>query len=118
MDGLLTVVELPHFVRKAGSLLSAEERKAAVDYLAAHPESGAVMQGTGGLRKLRWGTGSRGKSGGVRLIYYYYNAAMPLFMITVFAKSEKANLTKAERNELAKLAMVLRDTYKQKRGQP
>ncbi len=116
MNGLLTVVELPHYIRKSESLLSAEERKTAVDYLAAHPEAGVLLQGTGGIRKLRWATGNRGKSGGVRLVYYYYDEGMPLFMITVFGKNEKANLSKAERNDLAKLAAVLRDNYRRKRG--
>ena len=117
MDAWLTVVELPHFIRKAEALLPAAERKAAVDYLATHPESGVLLQGTGGLRKLRWGTGTRGKRGGVRLIYYYCDATMPLFMITLFAKNEKANLTKAERNGMAKLVTALRNAYSRKRGQ-
>jgi len=114
MDDLLTVVELPHYLRKAEALLSAEERKTAVDYLAIHPEAGILLQGTGGIRKLRWATGNRGKSGGVRLVYYCYDETMPLFMITVFAKNEKANLSKAERNDLAKLAAVLRDSYRRR----
>lgn len=114
MESLLTVVELAHYIRKAEALLSVEERKTAVNYLAAHPEAGVLLQGTGGIRKLRWATGSRGKSGGVRLVYYYYDENMPLFMITVFAKNEKANLSKAERNDLAKLATALRDHYRPK----
>ena len=118
MDGLLTVVELPHYIRKAEALLSANERRAAVDYLAAHPEAGALLQATGGIRKMRWATGNRGKSGGVRLVYYYYDRNMPLFMITLFAKSEKSNLSKAERNELGKLTAILRDTYRTPRGTP
>ena len=113
---MLTVVELPHYIRKAKALLSAEERKTAVDYLAAHPETGVLLQGTGGIRKLRWATGDRGKSGGVRLVYYYYDESIPLFMITIFAKKEKANLSKAERNDLAKLATALRNSYRPKRG--
>ncbi len=111
MEQLLTVVELPHYIRKAEKLLSADERQAAVSYLAAHPEAGILLQGTGGIRKLRWATGSRGKSGGVRLIYYYHDIRIPLFMITLFAKHERANLSKAERNELSKLVTNLRDSY-------
>jgi hypothetical protein len=118
MKDLLTVVELPHFIRKAESLLLPEERNAAVVYLAAHPEAGVLLQGTGGLRKLRWASGNRGKSGGVRMIYYYHDVEIPLFMITVFGKNEKANLTKAERNELASLVTVLRNRYKRQRGTP
>jgi hypothetical protein len=77
-----------------------------------------VLQGTGGLRKLRWAAGGRGKSGGVRLVYYYYDQDMPLFMITLFAKNEKSNLSRTERNELGKLTAVLRAVYKNPRGKP
>ena len=58
------------------------------------------MPDTGGARKLRWRTQGRGKRGGVRVIYYFYNESIPLFLLNVFAKNEKANLTKAERNEM------------------
>ena len=65
------------------------------------------MVGTGGIRKLRWGRGNRGKSGGVRVIYYYHDDRIPLYLLTVFGKNEQANLTKAERNDLAKLVDLL-----------
>ena len=65
------------------------------------------MQGTGGIRKLRWSAQGRGKSGGVRVIYYFHNQIMPLFILTVFGKGEKANLTKSERNELSKYISLL-----------
>jgi hypothetical protein len=116
MDQLLTVVELRHYLRRAEALLSKEERETAVSYLAAHPTASVLLQGTGGVRKLRWGTANRGKSGGVRLVYYYCDEDTPLFMITVFAKNERANLSKAERNELARLTAALRSGYRQKRG--
>ena len=80
-------------------------------YLAAHPKAGDLMQGTGGVRKLRWGRGGRGKSGGVRVIYYVHSDAMPLYLLTLFAKNERANLSKAERNELAKLVDILIATW-------
>jgi hypothetical protein len=82
-----------------------------VDYLAAHPKAGDLMQGTGGVRKLRWARAGRGKSGGVRVIYYFHSEAMPLYLLTVFAKSERANLAKAERNELADLVETLVDYW-------
>ncbi|MCI0653125.1 MAG: type II toxin-antitoxin system RelE/ParE family toxin [Methylococcaceae bacterium] len=65
------------------------------------------MQGTGGIRKFRWSRQSTGKSGGVRVIYYCHNKQMPLYLLTVFGKGEKANLNKTERNELAKLVRLL-----------
>ncbi|MEJ1958612.1 MAG: type II toxin-antitoxin system RelE/ParE family toxin [Nitrosomonadales bacterium] len=59
------------------------------------------------MRKLRWGRGGRGKSGGVRVIYYSHSELMPLYLITLFAKNEQDNLSKTERNELGKLVNIL-----------
>jgi|TARA_R110000868_G_scaffold77939_5_gene222898 hypothetical protein len=69
------------------------------------------MQSTGGIRKLRWSAQGRGKSGGVRVIYYHHNGAIPLFLLAVFGKGEKANLSKAERNNLAKFTSSLLQNY-------
>lgn len=104
---LLTVAELPEYLRTADKLLSATERRAIVDHLAAQPAAGDLIEGTGGVRKLRWARDGRGKSGGVRVIYYFHSGAMPLYLLTMFAKNERTNLSKAERNELAKLVKVL-----------
>ncbi len=60
------------------------------------------MQGTGGARKFRWATLGRGKSGSVRVITFYSGPPVPVFLLTVFGKGEKINLTRAERNELRK----------------
>lgn len=60
------IVELPEFQKRASSLLNEDERISIINYLAAHPQSGDLMQGTGGIRKLRWSAQGRGKSGGVR----------------------------------------------------
>lgn len=78
-----------------------------MNYLATHPKAGDLIEGTGGIRKLRWGRSGQGKSGGVRVIYYFHSDAMPLYLLTLFAKNERANLSKAERNELAKLVDIL-----------
>ena len=106
-----TVIELPEFLRKTHDLLLNEEKASLINYLAAHPQSGDLMQGTGGIRKLRWAAQGKGKSGGVRVIYYFHNETMPLFLLTIFGKGEKANLTKAERNELSKFTNILRKQY-------
>ncbi|HEY8069924.1 MAG TPA: type II toxin-antitoxin system RelE/ParE family toxin [Burkholderiales bacterium] len=105
---LITVAETQEYVRCAAKLLSAEERAGVVAYLAANPRAGDLMQGTGGVRKLRWARGGRGKSGGVRVIYYFHSEAMPLYLLTVFGKNERANLSHAERNELAGIAGTLK----------
>ncbi|HAO23735.1 MULTISPECIES: type II toxin-antitoxin system RelE/ParE family toxin [unclassified Methylophaga] len=106
-----TIVELPEFLKRALGLLSEEEKVSIINYLALHPQSGDLMQGTGGIRKLRWSAQGKGKSGGVRIIYYYHNGTMPLFLLTVFGKGEKANLSKSERNQLAKFTRLLRKHY-------
>ena len=108
---MLTIAELPEYIRKADKLLSQTERSDVVSYLAAHPKSGDVLEGTGGVRKLRWGRGTQGKSGGVRVIYYVHSDAMPLYLLTLFAKNERANLSKAERNELRELVDLLIDCW-------
>ena len=106
-----TIVELPEFQRRAKSLLSESERQGIINYLAVHPQSGVLLQGTGGIRKFRWASGNKGKSGGVRVIYYYHNDLVPLFLLSVFGKKEKSNLSKAERNDLAKLIRYLIKNY-------
>ena len=104
---MLTIAELPEDIRRAEKLMSAAERLDIVNYLAAHPKAGDLMEGTGGVRKLRWGRGAQGKSGGVRVIYYLHSEAMPLYLLTLFAKNERANLSKAQRNALADMVELL-----------
>jgi hypothetical protein len=100
---MLTVAEVPEYIRRAEKLLTSDERLDLVNYLAARPKAGVLLECTGGVRKLRWSRQGMGKSGGVRVIYYYHSGAMPLYLLTLFAKNERANLTQAERNELAAL---------------
>lgn len=107
-----TIVELHEFIKRADKLLTQAEKDSIINYLALHPASGDLMQGTGGIRKLRWSAQGRGKSGGVRVIYYYHNKTLPLFLLTVFGKGEKANLTKQERNDLAILTTFIVKNYK------
>ncbi|MBT3225693.1 MAG: type II toxin-antitoxin system RelE/ParE family toxin [Deltaproteobacteria bacterium] len=106
-----TIVELPEFRKKSDKLMTDSERESVINYLAAHPASGDIIQGTGGIRKLRWSARGKGKSGGVRIIYYFHNELIPLFLLSLFGKDEKANLTKAERNNLAKLTSLLVKNY-------
>ena len=107
----MTVVETPFFLRKAASLLDEEERSELVVFLGANPETGNVIPETGGVRKLRWAAQGKGKRGGVRVIYYFQSGRFPLFLLTVYAKNQKANLTKAERNEIKNLIPLLVRDY-------
>ena len=106
-----TIVELPEFLKRAGKLLTESERKSVLAYLAKHPKSGVIVKGTGGIRKLRWALGHKGKSGGVRIVYFLRGCTMPLFLLTVFAKSDQENLSKGHRNELKRLVERLEKCY-------
>jgi hypothetical protein len=108
---MLTIVELPEFLRRAEALITEHEKQSIINYLALHPNAGVIMKGTGGIRKLRWATGGKGKSGSIRIVYYFHNESIPLFLLSLFGKSEKSNLSKSERNELAKLAALLIKNY-------
>lgn len=114
MQVMQTVAELPEYIRRVEKLLTADERRGIVDYLATNPKAGDLMEGTGGVRKLRWGRDGRGKSGGVRVIYYFHSERLPLYLLTLFAKNERANLSRAERNELATLTDILVDIWSKK----
>jgi len=102
------VVETRHFAARAEKFLSESERNALIDFLASDPLRGDVLAGTGGIRKVRFAKGGRGKSGGVRVIYYFYNAEEPIYLLEVFGKNEKANLAVAERNALAKVVAEIK----------
>lgn len=107
MGFMQTIAELPEFSSKSAALLSVSDIQALVVHLAEHPRAGALMPGTGGVRKLRWAREGMGKSGGVRVIYYFHDERIPLYLLTVFGKNQKANLTKAQANDLSKLVKLL-----------
>jgi hypothetical protein len=108
---MVTVVEFEEFARFAAKNLSADEHSALLSFLAMKPNEGAVIPGTGGLRKLRWAIQGRGKSGGIRVIYYYHNENMPLLLLTGFAKNEMENISKAARNAYKKILPLLVQHY-------
>jgi hypothetical protein len=96
-----TVIETSSYladVKAAG--LGESERNAIVEMVANHPEAGDEIAGTGGARKVRVAGRGKGKSGGYRVVTFYSGKDVPVFLLAAYSKGEKANLTKAERNEL------------------
>ena len=85
---MLTFVETKLFTSLVGQYLSDEEYAALQQALTAHPDAGAVIRGSGGVRKLRWGLPGRGKRGGVRVIYYLRSRQGEAWMLTLYAKNE------------------------------
>jgi len=109
------VCETHAFRRAANETgLSADEVTDIICYLAANPMAGDEIGGTGGCRKVRFGGRGKGKSGGYRTITFYSGEMMPVFLITVFGKGEKTNLSKGERNRLRSLTKQIADQYQQR----
>lgn len=105
------VIETTAYIAAAKDAgMTSDEMTAVVDLIANNPEAGEIMPGCGGARKLRVAKPGKGKSGGYRVITYFGGADVPVFLLTVFGKNEKANLTKGERNDLAKLTKLLADS--------
>lgn len=104
----ITVAETHIFRRQAEKIWSDAELAVLVDHLATNPEDGDVIPGTGGIRKLRWGKAGTGKRGGVRVIYFYHNTDMPLYLLLAYAKAQATDLTQDEKRTLTALAAALK----------
>jgi hypothetical protein len=104
---LRTVVETPIYLSRAEELMSEKEREAIVELLAASPEIGDLIPGTGGLRKVRVPLAGRGKRGGARVIYYYYDVTLPIYLLLVYAKNERDDLSSAQKVVLQRLVRTI-----------
>ena len=110
-----TVIETESYLRHAKDAGMAEdERNAAVDLVSTDPDAGDVMQGTGGVRKARLAGRGKGKSGGYRIVWYFGGGDIPVFLLTVFGKGEKANLTQGERNAMRQVTAGLKESLLKK----
>lgn len=106
-------IMLPEFDRKWTDMgLTDKELKALQEELTINPAKGDVMQGTGGLRKIRIAFEGRGKSGSARVCYVDFAVYERIYLITAYAKDEKDNLSKSERNEVKKLIKILETTIR------
>ena len=85
-----------------------------VVYLASNPEAGRLIRGTGGVRKIRWAIPGKGKRGGARVIYYYHNQSIPLFILDVYAKSEKADLSEEDKKAMRRIVSKIVEEHKRR----
>ena len=108
----VTVIETPEFITAVRRLLDEDERAALVDRLASHPSAGELIKGTGGIRKLRWAMDGRGKRGGARIIYFFHNASVPLFLLTAYAKNVQSDLSGQDRNDFRLMTRDLVSAYR------
>ena len=103
-----TVVELPTFTKQSEDLLSADEKSEVIDILAADPECGDVIPGTGGIRKVRIALAGRGKRGGARVVYYFLDETIPVYALAIYAKNERVDLDPKQKKALAALAGAIK----------
>lgn len=112
-----SVIETPTYLADAKQAgMTADERQEVATFVSVNPQAGDMMAGTGGARKFRFKRPGTGKSSGYRVVFYYGGDDVPLFLLNVFTKGDRANLSKAECNELrtilAKMAQVYREGVK------
>ena len=111
-EKLITVAETPLFVRQAGAVWDDDERLEFVTYIAANPEAGDLIPETGGVRKVRWSRPGTGKRGGVRVVYFYHDAKRPLYLLMVYAKARKEDLSPEEKRTVRELTALLKGKRK------
>jgi hypothetical protein len=105
----MLIKETAVFSRRVQRLLDPESYRLLQLRLAADPEAGSLIPGTGGLRKIRWRASGRGKRGGVRVIYYWAGAHDTVLLLMMFAKNERSDLT---REQKAILRKIVEEEYK------
>jgi hypothetical protein len=107
-----TVVETPAFQRSAAQAgMSEQEVTQLIDYLAANPDCGDEIKGTGGCRKLRVAGRGKGKSGGYRVITFFSGTAIPLFLFYAYSKADRDDLGGKQRNALRTVTKEIVETY-------
>ena len=107
MSNAIEFIETSIFTKQIKALATDDVLRALQTELIAQPEKGDLIQGTGGLRKIRMATGQQGKSGSARVIYFLATAEM-IYLVLAYAKSEKESLTSAEKAELKRLTTLLK----------
>ena len=107
-----TVVETPVFIRRAEKLLSEYEHAELIEFLASFPEIGDEIVGTGGVRKSRYAAKGKGKSGGVRVIYYFYDEDTPIYALLIYGKNERDDLSSEQRKAVAAFAASIKAARK------
>lgn len=103
----MVFVETSLFSKLLGDYLSDDEYRRLQAHLIAHPDAGAIVRASGGVRKVRWRAGGKGKSGGVRVIYYWATADDQIFFLTLYGKGEKEDLDAADLRRVVRLLAEL-----------
>lgn len=109
---LQVVVEMPEYTKQAKLCMDEQSREGFINYIAKHPLEGELIIATGGARKIRWSSDiNQGKKSGARIIYYYHNQTIPVFLFTVYGKSQKANISASEKRMLKTIINAIVSAY-------
>jgi len=108
---LVTIVETLSFIKESRKLVDEEEIIVLKNHLAGNPEAGDLIPGLRGIRKVRWQANQKGKRGGSRVIYFFYNLNIPLFLLDIYPKSKKEDLSPIEKKLLNKLVDTIIENY-------
>lgn len=99
----ITIAELASFEAEARSVFTEPEYESLILFLAEQPDAGVLIPDTGGIRKLRWRARGQGKRGGARVIYYFRDLNVPVYLLAVYVKGEKLDLTEVEKRQMRRL---------------
>ncbi len=104
----MKVARTSRYARRVAKLLPPDEQLAMELHIAQNPDAHPVIPGAGGIRKARWGRMGQGKGGGVRTFYYCASTAGTLYLLDIYAKNQKADLTPDDKKELKRIVEQLR----------
>lgn len=107
----ITVAETAVFLRQASSIWSNEEHIEFIDFIARNSEAGDLIPASGGVRKIRWRRQGSGKRGGARIIYFYHDPGMPLYLLMVYAKARRDDLSPDARRTVQALVARLKQAH-------
>ncbi len=99
----MVIIETPIFTKRIQELIPDEEYRLLQVHLINRPDAGKIMRGSGGLRKLRWSAGGHGKSGGIRVIYYWLLPRDAILFLYAYPKSEQDDLTAEQLRQIRKV---------------
>jgi mRNA-degrading endonuclease RelE of RelBE toxin-antitoxin system len=108
---LVTIVETHSFQKQCQKVLDESEIDELKNFLAINPKAGDVIPGLRGIRKVRWQANQKGKSGGARIIYFFYNQNVPVFLLDIYAKSDKGDLSSQDKKIMNAMVDELIESY-------
>jgi mRNA-degrading endonuclease RelE of RelBE toxin-antitoxin system len=108
---LITIVETCFFYKQSRKLLSEKAMDELKNFLALNPQIGDLIPGLRGIRKTRWQANQKGKSGGARIIYFFHNLNMPVFLLDIYTKSEKGDLSPQQKKIMNRMVDEIIENY-------